>query len=513
MAIGAKPCEMNAMPTIAPFSWPRVLAALLGLTLCLFAIWRLESERAGLTVTPIWIGSTPATVYRPSAAASAPAVIIAHGFAGSQQFMQAYALTLAHAGYVVVTFDFLGHGRNPVPLSGDLTHVEGATQRLMRQVGDVTDAVADMAGVDGRIALLGHSMASDIIVRRAITDPRISATIAISMFSPAVTATKPQNLLMISGQWESSLRQEALRNARLALSAASEGMTIGDPAENTGRRTVVAPRTEHVSVLYSPAAMQESRDWLDKVFHRTSSSPVSSTGPAILLLLSGLFILAWPLAALLPRGKAPPEIVPQRTFLVALALPAIMTPLLLWIFQPRFLPVLIADYLAVHFLVYGSITLLVLRRSRILPGIRGWLPALTVAAYGILAFGGAIDRYVTSFLPGVERLPVIALIAMGTLPYMMSDMLLAEGGRAPVWRVLLSRTVFLASLAVAVALNPDRLLFLLLVIPLIIVFFITFGVMGGWIGRRTLSPTIPGIGLGIILAWSLGVTFPMVLSP
>lgn len=33
------------------------------------------------------------------------------------------ALALAHAGYRALTFDFEGHGRNPVPMSGDVAAV------------------------------------------------------------------------------------------------------------------------------------------------------------------------------------------------------------------------------------------------------------------------------------------------------------------------------------------------------------------------------------------------------
>ena len=49
----------------------------------------------------------------------------------------------------------------------------------------------------------------------------------------------------------------------------------------------------------------------------------------------------------------------------------------------------------------------------------------------------------------------------------------------------------------------------MIIIPVILLFFIIFGLMGGWVGRRTMSPGAVGIGLGLILAWPLGVTFPM----
>ena len=116
----------------------RALAALAGLLACVIGVWKLEAERAGLIIAPVMVGTTPATIYHKTNAPPAPAVVIAHGFAGSRQFMEAYALALAQAGYVAVSFDFEGHGRNPTPMRGDVTHVDGTTQYLMRETGRVS---------------------------------------------------------------------------------------------------------------------------------------------------------------------------------------------------------------------------------------------------------------------------------------------------------------------------------------------------------------------------------------
>lgn len=486
-------------------------AALAGLALCVAGIWRLEAERAGITIAPLQAGTTPITVYRRDDAAASPVVVIAHGFAGSRQFMEAYALTLARAGYVAVSFDFEGHGRNPTPMSGDVTRVDGTTKKLMREIGRVTDAALSLPGNDGQVALLGHSMASDIIVRQARADPRVRATVAISMFSEAVTASAPRNLLIITGEWEAALRRDALRNLRLADPAAREGDTVGDPAANGGRRAVVAPGVEHVSVLYSTTALREARDWLDRAFGRASSGPVASTGGAIALLLAGIVLLAWPLAELLPKGDAPPPTIPLHSLAIATLVPAVTTPIVLRFVETRFLPVLIADYLAVHLFVYGTLSLILLRAQGVHFGRVAWLAALALAAYGICGFGGALDRYVASFMPIAARLPIIAAIAMGAVPYMLADCIANRGGHAALWRTVWIRTAFLASLGGAVALDLKRLFFLLIIIPVIVLFFIVFGLIGGCVGRRTCSPMAEGLGLGLILAWSLGVSFPMFL--
>jgi pimeloyl-ACP methyl ester carboxylesterase len=487
---------------------PLIVAALGILCICA-GIWQLERERSGLSIARVLVGTTPATVYRRTGDAKAPAVVIAHGFAGSRQLMEAYALTLAHAGYVAVSFDFEGHGRNPIPMTGDIASVDGTTQHLVREVGRVIDAALALPGVDGRVALLGHSMASDIIVRQAISDARVQATIALSMYSEAVTASAPRNLLIVSGEWETFLRQDALRNLRLVDPAASEGETVGDPSKGAVRRAAIAPGVEHVGILYSATALQEARAWLDAVFERKSSSPVSATGGPIVLLLLGIVVLAWPLSRLLPQDETEPSTLSVPTFLMANIVPAATTPILLSLVDTHFLPVLVADYLAVHLFVYGVIALGVLAWRGIRCGHAAWISAVALSAYGILVFGGALDRYVASFWPIAPRLPIIAVIAIGALAYMIADGLIAEGGRAAYWRVILARGLFIASLGAAVALDFKRLFFLLIIIPVIVLFFTVFGLMGGWVGRRTGSPCAAGVALGLILAWALGVSFPM----
>src|SRR6056297_1557312 len=179
--------------------WKRAVFVI-ALLAALVSLWQLEQPRAGLTITGLDAGPTPATLYRESEdAGPAPLVVVSHGFAGSRQLMQAFSLTLAQAGYVVVAFDYEGHGRNPVPMSGDVTRIEGTTQLLIDETRRVIDAGLALPGVDGRVALLGHSMATDVIVRTAVADPRVDAVVGVSMFSEAVSAYELQRLIAITG--------------------------------------------------------------------------------------------------------------------------------------------------------------------------------------------------------------------------------------------------------------------------------------------------------------------------
>ena len=490
----------------------RWLTGLVALTLIALSVWRLEADRTGLEITPLAVeGGTPATLYLQPGTETAPAVVIAHGFAGSRQLMEPFALTLAQAGYIVASFDFEGHGRNPRPMSGDVGSLDGTTRLLMNEAARVADAVLAHPRADGRLVYLGHSMASDIVVRQALETPPGNAVVAISMFSGAVTADEPQNLLVIAGQWEARLAEEALRAARLTDPAAEAFQTLGDPAAGTGRRAVIAPMVEHVGVLFAPTSLREARAWLDAVFERESDGPVPVRGGWILLGLTAIVALAWPLARSLPMGRAPAPL-PLRRFLIAALLPALAVPLLLWPVDVDLLPVLVADYLALHMGLYGLILLAILGWGGHLRGAfpaRVWWIGAAIALFGIVLLGGFIDRYAVSFVPHPGRLAVIGGLALGALPFMLGEALLTGGGTGRLWRVILARGAFLASLMLAVALDFEGLLFLLIILPVILLFFALFGTMSGWVGRRTGLPAAGGLGLGLVLAWALGVTFPM----
>lgn len=491
--------------------WP-LLVLITALAGAAIAMLRLEQAGAGLTTRDMMVGQTPVTIVQQPDVAAAPVVVIAHGFAGSRQLMLGFAQTLAQAGYIAVSYDLKGHGRNPVPMSGDVTSVDGTTRLLVDELDSVIDAALSLAGADGRLALLGHSMSSDIIIRQAVADDRVAAVVAVSMFSTVVTAEEPANLLVINGAWEERLAAEALRVMQLTDPDATFAMTLGDPAAGTGRRAVLAPSVEHVGVLYAPTSMTESRDWLNAVFDRPAETAIAARGGWIVLLIVSVTAIAWPLARLARplRARHPPTRLPGRTFWAATLVPTVATPLILVPFEIGFLPVLVADYLAVHFALFGLIGLAFLARAGALRrDVLGVVLALPVAIFCIGIFGGMLDRYVASFFAVDARIWVILAIAAGAVPFMLADAYLTEAGRAPLWRVLVIRANALISLGIATALDMDGLFFLLLILPIILLFFLLFGTLGGWFGRATQRPVAAGIGLGVFLGWALGMTFPL----
>ena len=570
----------------------RILAVPIALFCIGAGLWQLESTTAGLSIMRSYVGETPVTVFRPESSAPAPVVVIAHGFAGSQQLMQPFATTLARNGYIAVTFDSLGHGHNPQSMTGDVTKVEeGPTPALVAQFGRVAEYAQSLPGSDGRIAVLGHSMSSDIVIRYAEAHPEVAATVAVSMLSPVVKPESPRNLAVIVGALEPFLQNEARRVVQMVSGGEpAPGVTYGSFDKGTARRFTISPNVEHIGVLYSPASMALALDWLNKAFGHTGSGYLEERGPALGFLFFGLALLGWPLAALLPRVSIPSTGagLRWRKLLPVAVAPAILTPLILWKMPTHFLPILLADYITLHFAVYGLLTLAGLwllsrgapakrdvplrpgyavatwakgpaeresaliaspAQSLMLPGPANAAPARTTAivpiagnrslgpaaplpspppptrkplsytkfilatllvtAYCIFAFGLPLDRYVLSFSPIPERIPLILAVLAGTLPFFLADEWLTRGQSAARGGYTMTKLLFLISLAIAVALNLKKLFFLIIIIPIILIFFIVYGLFSGWVNRQTGNPLVGGTAIALAFAWAIAVTFPI----
>jgi hypothetical protein len=389
-------------------------------------------------------------------------------------------------------------------------------------VDQLTQVAAFARGLgDGGLAVLGHSMACDIAVRFAESTREVAATIAVSMFSPAVTASAPRDLLVLVGAWEGPLKREALRAVGLATAPAIPHMavTYGDFARGTARRAAISPHVDHVSVLFSQTTLREAVNWLDESFgvKRTTPPVVDARGPWILLLFGAIVLLARPLSTLLPRvadlslGAG----LRGRRLWLCILIPMLATPLLLRVLPTHFLPVLVGDYLACHFALYGLITALCLWVARSPHAPRAFSrPALAVAAAAVIAFGflgvvWPINSFFTSFVPGPDRFVLILAMLIGTLLFFVSDEWLTRGEGAARGAYAASKIAFLLSLAIAVALDPGRLFFLIIIVPVIVIFFVVYGLFSSWTYRQTQHPLVAGIANAVAFAWAIGVTFPL----
>lgn len=520
-----------------------VLATLLGLIGVVVALYNLVTPTAPLQIETVRIGTIPATVFtlRDGAAQHrGPAVVIAHGFAGSQQLMYPFAVTLARNGYTAVTFDFPGHGQNSTPLQGSISDRDQRYAQLSAALDQVVAFARQRS--DGRVGLIGHSMGSEAVVRYAQANPDIAATVAVSLGYDGVTPSSPRNLLVVTGALEGGLRPVALAIADAVADGGTGAadITYGDIDAGTARRIVFAPGVEHIGVLYSPQSMDETLRWFNATFKRTATGPVvlDERAPWMGLLYLAVTLLFFPFALLLQRiGPQTAPVAPillrggNWTWWALAIIPTLTTPVILrFVPTEGLLPILVGGPLALHFALYGISTAIGLlltrqwRRTEKPPADdprSGWLAifrrrfliytamALLAIGYVFLTFGVPAQLFLLNYFPPLERLPIFAAVLLAMLPYFLADEWLTRRSQHPRGAYAITKAAFMVSLFLAILLN-QRLFFLVLIAPLFVAYFVIYGLFSGQIYRRTGTAMIGAVANSVIFAWSVAAVFPLV---
>lgn len=231
----------------------RLFLLIIGLLLIVVSWCGVVAAQTGLIVKSLERNGVPMLYVAPQHGEKMPGILVAHGFAGSKQLMLGYAYILAHEGYAVMLWDFQGHGANTLPLERN---------KLQQDLNVAYAALLEEPKVDPtRLAVLGHSMGSGVVMSASIQNPdRFAATVAISPTQAQVTPLAPPNLQLQVGSWESRFIANA---QRLLMAAGGENQNL---TRGQGRSLVIVPNVEHITILFSDISHQAALKWLDATF-------------------------------------------------------------------------------------------------------------------------------------------------------------------------------------------------------------------------------------------------------
>jgi pimeloyl-ACP methyl ester carboxylesterase len=491
----------------------RLAGLIIGIGLLSLGGWQLSRLTQGVLVTHSTSQGVPLTIFAPASGAAPATVVIAHGFAGSQQLMYPLATTLARNGFTAITFDFPGHGRNASPLNLQLSRGLSDTNLLGLSLDNVV-GVARQRGA-GPIILMGHSMGSAAVVDYANAHPEVVATVGISLVSDRVSPTSPRNLLITTGALEfANIRQTSLRALRLGTGdvAAGPDRTYGELAAGTARRLEWTPGVEHISILFAPAMARSATAWAGASIGQ--QRPIGYVDRRMLwvgMVYAGGLLLIWLGLGLLPqreRGQAS-AIAGWRRLALELG-PAILTPLAMARMPTGWSPILVGGYVAGFFAVYGLAQWLIARglgiRLRPLAGVRrlgsGWLIIAGLSALLLLLIGGVAHTTYLNFLPTGGRLPTLAAFIVLLLPYFLVDAAIVRSG----WGLLGARLLFLLAILGGIMLRSDAG-FLLLILPLFVVFFALAALIAARLRQRS-APLVAAVIAALLFGWMLGIALP-----
>ncbi len=486
------------------FWWSFVLV---GFTLVALSVGQVLATRQGITVVTIDAEGTPVTAFlvQQAQAANSPVVLIGHGFAGSGTVMHGIALSLAHAGYNVLTWDFAGHGANPAPLdaSGERDALVRDAERALRQT-------IQQGLVSGeRVAILGHSMGSGVALSFGQLHPETEATIAVSPVLRQVTIDLPRNLLLLAGSQEPSF----LENARQLLSqAGGEG---GDLVAGTARRLVTISGANHLTILFSNQAYRSILEWVDGVFGvQPGALPYSDRRMSWFAVgLAGILLAAIGFALRFRPGRetAPPISSVGRR-LGAMVVGVLVAIFILWLLEQAGVEVsglfgiLVGGYLMLWFGLAGVTGLMILRVWPV--GFSGQGTLAGLLTFAVLWIGvGLLSHLVwIPWLMILPRLVLWPLAALCLLPWflLVGELFRGQGwiGQAAAW--IAHSLLLLGGLMLAMQITPG-IGFLILIMPVFPIFFGMHALAAGpYQGVWAFS-----LSGALFTAWMLMLVFPL----
>ena len=423
--------------------------------------------------------------------------IICHGFAGSKEMMRQLAYDIANAGSNALLFDFIGHGSNRQRLINQPAEITGTTQQLVDQLSEIIRFIYEKFGNEISISLVGHSMASDIVIR-ASTDQRIKSVVAISPYSTGITYDFPKNLLLISGQFEKHLRSHALEMVKALNPQAEENTEYS--SKNVRRKASFIKNTGHVSVIYSSDTSRIIIDWLklknyDRPFWLTQIGWIIIGITFIVIGISRLnFNLAKNKLFNFENKKPLRAVFFATAFSISAALIKI-----------NIFPIYGFENIANYFGLLGLFAYLFstdfqLKKLKFNAGLYLTL----ILFFGLLCF--LINRYIGSFALNENRLSAfLTLIVPISLFCLVIEKLIDSSS---ILVALLLRSLPIFGFSILLILFPEEYGLMFTTLLIYILYFVVFGYIGKH-QRKTIGHLEVGLSHGIFLSFSFAATNPI----
>ncbi len=486
-----------------------------------------------VTVTREEIAGTPVDRYMvPGSAAGV--VIVSHGFAASKEMMRAWGYGLARQGFDTYVIDQPGHGDSKRRLDA---WVGREPSRMGAHLGGLLDElVREGRATPGRIGLVGHSMGAAAAISAALDDDRIAATVAISSaYREALPPDRPANLLSLAAERDPAFMLSAVR--AVATQAPGGNGRLGERyglfADGSAREADVVPDRNHITIIFDTAVIQRAADWFHVAFGTSAPGLQPYTIPwgwVLAAFAGALGVLLTVASIFAPQTDAwkPTQAVPRMgmltglTTLVVAALSAVLATVYI---RFPWLGLAVADYILPYFLTMATV-LLVLRLLwswdfgfPVLQSYESLLQELLrgTGVFGafLVGVGTVVHMNLGHYIPSVPRLAPIAALAVGFWLYFAQEEALKKAvaaGGGPVAALVVGLVGKLAVVGTwlgATAL-PNAHPFLPLTIPVVLVVMVALEALSFILGRWRYPAAAVAAFVALVLAWTAGVTFPLV---
>jgi pimeloyl-ACP methyl ester carboxylesterase len=200
------------------------------------------------------------------------AIIIGHGFMANKEIMKGYALELAAAGFVVVPFDFRGHGQSTGTLDDN----------LINDVIAIKDYLNDRDDIDiNNLGYIGYSMGGRPGNQIIAEDLDFKCFIGVGTGLPTedyfpqyvvnASSGRKMNILMIQARFDEAISLERVKEGMaLRLNMNPEDVDAnklyGSFKDSNASLIFLDDNTNHLLLTWDQDFIREARNWVINTF-------------------------------------------------------------------------------------------------------------------------------------------------------------------------------------------------------------------------------------------------------
>lgn len=403
--------------------------------------------------------------------------LFVHGLNSSKENTSLICAALADGGFEVWAIDLPGHGDSRTPFQ---------TERAEQAIRNAK------ASLGGDVIVLGHSMGAALLLDMAENE-HFSTMVLLAPAPVPISVIKADRVLVATGDID-------VPRIRSFMPIVAD---LGHPRSESW----LLPWAAHSSPIFSPAPVRRVVEWLDGDAGRIRTIP--RTGWLVLMLLAAaLFGVATLRPQPLTRIDAAFSGLCARyviAFTVALFALKLIHPF-------RWLRVFASDYLVGFLFIAGLVLVGVSWERGAVGGRRSSISIGLLAAAFVIAVPGLLVASQLAHLSIVAggrwwRFPFMAL---ASLPLFLADELMIRRLRSrfksDAGAVLIKALLFVSILTGVLTLNRESA-FLVLIVPVIFIFWIALWFATGVVHRHTQSPAAAAVFAAIVQGWVFAAFF------
>jgi pimeloyl-ACP methyl ester carboxylesterase len=250
-----------------------------GLNSCAISRHILYSPRSEAPAAIVWAGQAPQTLtvtttdrlalsgyYWPGAASDPDIIVYFHGRNWNAAMGAEMAQYLAGAGNAVLVASYRGFGENP----GQPTE-----KGLLRDAAAFIAKARALAGPEGRIWLVGHSLGSAVALHAAAEDGHVNGVIAMSAFTRIAEGAPHRLRGLIPDRWNNLDPIRSLTIPVLLVQGARDGIIPKDSGDRLLAQATMSTRLVVGAESYHNPDMKRIAPWLNQVIADMAQAPAA----------------------------------------------------------------------------------------------------------------------------------------------------------------------------------------------------------------------------------------------